>query len=166
MNDVQRQNHRGDETPLAWRAAGFEAEGQGIAGWITREAAIAWGACGAFEWVAMGYLAASSALIAVFAENLAHPVKLFGVQALVAAIILVLCRLEARAGTDRNVCPTKAQRFWHFCRHWYPHLFFLFCFEELGKLVHLVTPGWQDAKLIAADYWLQGGHQTECLEQI
>src|SRR5882672_4229180 len=153
MNDVQRQNHRGDETPVAWsagvlaarsevRATGFEAKGQGIAGWITREAAIAWGACGAFEWVALGYLAASSALIAVFAENLAHPVKLFGVQALVAAMILVLCLVEARVAepSDRR-CGTFLAKMWHFWRHWYPHLFFLFCFEELGKIVHLVTPG-------------------------
>ena len=58
-----------------------------------------------------------------------------------------------------------AQKFWHFWRHWYPHLFFLFCFEELGKFVHLVTPGWQDAKLIAADYWLTGVHPTVWLEQ-
>ncbi len=72
---------------------------------------------------------------------------------------------ESRRRTDRNVCPTAAQKFWHFWRHWYPHLFFLFCFEELGKLVHLVTPGWQDAKLIAADYWLTGVHPTVWLEQ-
>ena len=81
MNDVQRQNYRGNEAALAWRAevgaasgeegaAKFEAEEQGIAGWIAREVAAAWAACGAFEWVALGYLAASSALIAVFAENL------------------------------------------------------------------------------------------------
>src|SRR5882762_4534300 len=177
MNDVQRQNHRGDETPVAWsagvlaarsevRATGFEVEGQGIARWITREAAIAWAACGAFEWVALGYLAASSALIAVFAENLAHPVKLIGLQALVAAMILVLCRVEARVAerTDWGR-DTFSVKFWHFWRHWYPHLFFLFCFEELGKLVHLVTPGWQDAELIAADYWLAGVHPTVWLEQ-
>ena len=58
-----------------------------------------------------------------------------------------------------------AQRFWHFWRHWYPHLFFLFCFEELGQLVHLVQPGWQDAKLMAFDHWLTGVHPTVWLEQ-
>jgi len=110
-------------------------------------------------------LAASSALITVFAENLAHPVKLFGVQALVAAIILVLCRLEARAGTDGMFVLQRRQKFWHFWRHWYPICFFSFVFEELGKLVHLVTPGWQDAKLIGADYWLTGVHPTVWLEQ-
>jgi len=57
------------------------------------------------------------------------------------------------------------QRFWHFSRHWYPHLFFLFCFEELGALVHLVSPRWQDAKLIAFDHWLTGVHPAIWLEQ-
>src|ERR1700674_1052721 len=172
MNDVQRQNYRGNEAALAWRAevdaargeersANLEAEKQGIAALITREAAAAWAACGAFEWVALGYLAASSALIAVFAENLAHPVKLIGVQALVAAMILVLCRVEARAAEQADWRRgTFSANFWHFWRHWYPHLFFLFCFEELGKLVHLVTPGWQDAKLIAAAYGLTGAAPT------
>src|SRR5437899_3738272 len=110
MNDVQRQNYRGNETALAWRAEGstargderaasFETEKQGIAHWITREVAEAWAACGAFEWVALGYLALSSSLIALFAafaEHLAHPVKLIGLQVLMAAVILVLCLLQAR----------------------------------------------------------------------
>ena len=135
MNDKQRHNCRGEEATLAWspetltaksdvRAAGFEAEQQGIRAWIAREAAATWAACGAFEWVALAYLGASSALIAVFAENLAHPVKLFGAQALVAALILVLCRVEARIA--ENEMPQSAKvsgKFWRFWRHWYPHLF-------------------------------------------
>jgi len=147
-------------------AADLAAEKHGLAGWVTREVAAACAACGAFEWVALGYLAASSALIAVFAENLAHPVKLFGVQALVAAMILVLCLVEARVArqSDRR-CDTFLAKFWHFWRHWYPHLFFLFCFEELGKLVHLVTPGWQDAKLISFDQWLTGVNPSLWLER-
>ncbi len=174
MNEAQKQNYRRSEAALAWRveaaaargeerAANFKAEKQGIAAWITREAAAAWAACGAFEWVALGYLAASSALIAVFAENLAHPVKLFGLQMLVAATILALCRVEARLAEQMDWRRgTFSAKFRHFWRHWYPHLFFLFCFEELATLVHLVTPGWQDAKLIAADYWLTGVHPTVC----
>jgi len=177
MNDVQRQSYRGEEATLAWRAAvdaargeersaGFAADKLGIARWVPREVAATWAACGAFEWVALGYLAASGVLIAVFAENLAHPVKLFEVQALVAAMILVLCRVEARvAERAERHGGTLSLKFWHFWRHWYPHLFFLSCFEELGKLVHLVTPGWQDAKLIAADYWLTGMHPAVWLEQ-
>jgi membrane-associated phospholipid phosphatase len=168
MNDVHRQNGEGNEARIVWRAEvradSFEADGQGIARWIARAAAT-WEACGAFEWVALGYLAVSSSLIVLFAENLAHPARLIGVQVFVAALILCLCRAEARSRTDRNVCPTVAQRSWHFWRYWYPHLFFLFCFEELGKLVHLVSPAWRDAKLIAADYWLTGVHPTVWLEQ-
>jgi membrane-associated phospholipid phosphatase len=136
--------------------------------------------------VALGYLAISSTLIVIFAANLAHPLRLLSVQILVALLIAALCRAEANVwtpastsltaseertapsaglGASRNGCPTLTQRFWHFWRHWYPHLFFLFCFEELGALVHLVSPQWQDARLIAFDHWLTGVHPAIWLEQ-
>jgi membrane-associated phospholipid phosphatase len=134
-------------------------------------------ACGPFEWVALGYLAVSSVLIVIFAANLTRPLRLLSVQALVALLIVALCRAEAnvwsptstsaieRRSASRNGTRTLTQRFWHFWRHWYPHLFFLFCFEELGALVHLVSPRWQDAKLIAFDHWLTGVHPAIWLEQ-
>src|SRR6266481_9591935 len=53
--------------------------------------------CGPFEWVALGYLAVSSALIVIFAANLAHPLRLLSVQMLVALLIAALCRAEANA---------------------------------------------------------------------
>jgi membrane-associated phospholipid phosphatase len=187
MNDMRRLDYRGEEAAFAWRRelnAGGEAhadrckaEKPGVTAWITREAAAAWASCGAFEWVALGYLLLSCVSIAEFAGNLAHPVMLISVQASVAAVILALCRIEARAaklalwnqerpgGTDRKVHPAVWQRFWHFWRHWYPHLFFLFCFEELAKLVHLFSPGWQDAKLIAFDQWLTGVNPSLWLER-
>jgi membrane-associated phospholipid phosphatase len=177
MNHMDRQNYRGDEAALAWRsevgaartaerAASFEVEKQGVREWITREAAAAWEACGAFEWVALGYLALSSGLIILFADNVAHPVQLVGMQIFVAALILVLCRAAAReAKRVEWQGETFSSRFWHFWRHWYPHLFFLFCFEELARLVHLTTHGWQDAKLIAFDYWLTGLNPSLWLEQ-
>src|SRR5260370_16874043 len=168
MNRMERQNYRENDAVLPWRQAvgaargdecmlSFEQGRNGIGAWIIQETVAAWAACGAFEWVALGYLAISSALIAAFAENLAHPVKLIGVQALVAAMILVLCLVEARVAERAEwQGVTHSMKFWRFWRHWHPHLFFLFCFEEMGKLVHLVTPGWQDAKLIAFDQWLTG----------
>ncbi len=177
MNEMQRQNYRGNEAVLAWRAeagavrggeraVSFERWANGIAAWVIREMAAAWAACGGFEWVALGYLATSIALIAGFAEHLAHPAKLIGVQVLVAAMILVLCLAEARVARHREwQSVTHSTKFWHFWRHWYPHLFFLFCFEELGKLVHLVTPNWQDAKLIAFDQWLTGVNPSLWLER-
>lgn len=147
----------------------------GVAAISCSDVATARAAYGPFEWVALGYLLITSALILIFARNLAHPLRLLGVQALVAILILALCRAEAnvwipisRSGegrTARNGCPTFVQRFWHFWRHWYPHLFFLFCFEQLGALVHLVTPRWRDAKLIAFDHWLTGMHPAIWLEQ-
>lgn len=122
-------------------------------------------ACGAFEWVALGYLAVSSLLVVLFAKNLLHPFRLIALQTFVAFVILSLCRFEAAVSVPVPASSPLVQKFWHFWRHWYPHLFFLFCFEELAHLVHLVTPGWQDAKLIAADFWLTGVHPTVWLEQ-
>jgi membrane-associated phospholipid phosphatase len=209
MSRIQRDEYEGREYAMAWRdaaiesgdgAAAVELATQSLGALVRRELAAALAACGTFEFVALGYLGVSSALILLFAENLAHPFRLMGIQAFVAGLILALCWIEARvaeragsggmdgivspAGTeeqtdisvgqvlagkseerDRNVCPTLTQRFWHFWRYWYPHLFFLFCFEELGQLVHLVQPGWQDAKLMAFDHWLTGVHPSVWLEQ-
>jgi membrane-associated phospholipid phosphatase len=128
---------------------------------------------GPFEWIAFSYLAISAILIGIFARNLAHPFRLLTVQGLVACVIAALCHTEANVwSTAASTNATKglatrsfAQRFWHFWRHWYPHLFFLFCFEELGALVHLVIPRWQDAKLIAFDHWLTGVHPALWLQQ-
>jgi membrane-associated phospholipid phosphatase len=197
MRNVERDEYKGNEYAIAWReaalengesAAAVELATQSFGALAGRELAAAWAACGMFEFIALGYLAVSSALIVLFAENLAHPARLIGMQALVAAVILFLCGIEARVsgrersgnagggGTDGSAYLTLAKgrkrtdqsvrpTFWHFWRHWYPHLFFLFCFEELGQLVHLVQPGWQDAKLIAFDHWLTGVHPTVWLEQ-
>ena len=186
MSNVQRDEYKGREYALAWRddvlqsgesVAGAELETQSLRRLALRELVAAWAACGMFEYVVLGYLGVSSALILFFAENLAHPVRLIGMQAFVAMMILVLCRTEACVSgreefgeaaeerTAKGICSAVMQKFWHFWRHWYPHLFFLFCFEELGQLVHLVQPGWQDAKLIAFDHWLTGVHPTVWLEQ-
>src|SRR5882672_1550876 len=137
-----------------------------FAGILQNELAETWRACGVFEWIALGYMALSSGMIAVFARNLAHPLRLVVTQAFVSFLILALSRIAATSEQRAIVSgETFSTRFWHFWRHWYPHLFFLFCFEELGKLVHLVNPGWQDAKLIAFDYWLTGVHPALWLEQ-
>ena len=155
------------ETALLWTpAAAAKFKGQRILADAQGEFAISWRACGVFEWVALGYLSFSSVLIALFARNLAHPIRLIAVQAFVALLILLLCRVYTRS-EERAIRDGEkiATRFWHFWRYWYPHLFFLFCFEELAHLVHLVNPGWEDAKLIAFDYWLTGVHPALWLEQ-
>jgi membrane-associated phospholipid phosphatase len=165
--NVERPVFRSEEAVLPQRVlAGTMARSGGVLATLQRECAAAWAACGAFEWVALGYLAVSGFLIALFAENLQHPVRLLVLQSCVAAVILMLCALAARSAERANVFGVRwSTRVWHFWRHWYPHLFFLFCFEELGKLVHLINPGWEDAKLIAVDHWLTGVHPAIWLEQ-
>ena len=103
MSNVQRDEYKGREYAIAWRdgalqsgesVAAVELETQNLGVLARRELAAAWAACGMFEFVALGYLGVSSALILFFAENLAHPVRLIGMQALVAAMILALCELR------------------------------------------------------------------------
>ncbi|HXN22554.1 MAG TPA: phosphatase PAP2 family protein [Candidatus Dormibacteraeota bacterium] len=180
MRGVERET-REIAVPIPWRGAAptgiapREVEGtplaavpaqQLIAARIGRELVAAWSACGAFEWMGLGYLAISAALVMSFHKHLKNPLSLLALQASVATIILLLCagyaKSEARA---QKLGGTWASRMWHFWRHWYPHLFFLFCFEELGHLVHLVYPGWFDGRLLAADYWLTGVYPTVWLEQ-
>lgn len=157
------------ELPLPARAEcvnGLQAGRKGIGEWLAREFTAAWAACGSFEWIALGYLVLSAALIGVFAENLAHPVELLATQAGVVVLILILCRIETRVVQRTQwLYESPSCRFWHFWRHWYPHLFFLFCFEEMGRLVHLVNPGWEDAKLLTFDKWLTGVNPALWLER-
>jgi membrane-associated phospholipid phosphatase len=135
----------------------------GIAAWLRTEAVVTWEVCGAFERVALFYLLASSALIALLAQNLTHPYRVLAIRAAVGLAILMLCRIANLFQADNSA--QTPQRFWHFWRHWYPHLFFLFCFEELAQLVHLVSPSWKDAQLIAFDDWLTRVHPAIWLEQ-
>ncbi len=150
------------ERPRLARTAVQESLAAGIA----RELADAWRACGAFEWVALGYLSLSAVLIAAFHANLAHPLLFFSAQACVAAIIMALCASFSKSEARTLISgETWASRNLHFWRHWYPHLFFLFCFEEMGRLVHLIYPGWHDTKLIAFDHWLTGVNPPLWLER-
>ena len=189
MKRIARDPYAQREFAIEWRdgvvdggaaVTTVKGRGQTVGEWLRGELAAAWAACGTFECVALGYLGVSGTLIIFFAENLAHPVRLIGMQVSVAVLILLLCRTARVAArqesggreegaeteaTGKSVCPTFTRIFWHFWRHWYPHLYFLFCFEELGRLVHLVQPEWQDAKLIAFDHWLTGVHPTVWLEQ-
>jgi membrane-associated phospholipid phosphatase len=172
MNRLHRPERQIHETVLPWQGSAPDASAAaaiparpGILQALQNEWLAIGVACGPFEWIALGYLAVSSVLIAIFAENLAHPVRLLATRGCVVALVILLCRgADILAGSEFDPS-TFTQEFWHFWRHWYPHLFFLFCFEELASLVHLLSPRWQDAKLIAFDYWLTGVHPTIWLEQ-
>jgi membrane-associated phospholipid phosphatase len=169
VNRINLQNSREEAATITWPAGSRPANDAraeiAVPAWVRRELATAWAGCGAFEWIALGYLALSSVLIAVFAHHLPHLGWLMLVQAGVAAFVLILCRLGGTSPVPGELFVSFSRRACHFGRHWYPHLFFLFCFEELGYLVHLVFPGWHDAKLIAFDHWLTGVHPAIWLEQ-
>lgn len=169
MNELEVRNYREQAAAIAWGALGAGTRNHAIAERLRRQWAAVWAGCTSFEWIAFGYLAVSSVLIAAFAHNLLHPLRLIAVQAFVAAVILSLNYAELRsrdAAAQRGDFPRSgAHGFWHFWRHWYPHLFFLFGFEELGYLVHLVYRGWYNAQLIAFDHWLTGVHPAVWLEQ-
>lgn len=52
-----------------------------------------------------------------------------------------------------------------FLRWWYPPILFLFCFEAIGWMIHLIRPDFLDPHLIAADRALFGGDITVWLQQ-
>jgi membrane-associated phospholipid phosphatase len=160
-----------------WQRAGHAGEGdaflkdaQSVLGKALKgmrtEVAVAWAGSGAYERAALSYLGVSSVLIAYFAKNLQHPFRLLGVQAGAAMVVMLLCWVGARAAAkETRFGASFGTQWWHFWRHWYPHLFFLFCFEELAHLMTLFTPEWQDAKLLVLDHWLMGIQPTIWLEQ-
>jgi len=171
-----RVNYKKVSATTTWRREGYtKPRGLQICGHfglaqkhsarLSNELAPAWESCSAFEWVAFAYLGLSGALMVTFAGNLEHPFRLIALQASVALGILFLCRIENLYRQDDAWGGSLVKRFWHFWRHWYPHLFFLFCFEELGHLMLLISPQWQDAKLIALDRWLTGVNPVLWLNQ-
>ena len=148
---------------MAWT---LQAERCGFATLVAKALAEACLACGVFEWIALGYLGLSSVMIAWFAENLIHPARLVATQALVAAIILILVQAGTKSAELTGRTQGFSSKFWYFWRRWYPHLFFLFCFEEMSRLVHLVNPGWEDSRLLAFDRWLTGVNPSLWFEHL
>src|SRR4029077_1822471 len=104
MNRSRISEHQIDEATLSWQrnsVAGERCASPTIPARLRIFQALRneWralgSACGAFESIAMCYLAVSSILISIFAENLAHPVRLLATRACVVALIILVCR-----GTD------------------------------------------------------------------
>jgi membrane-associated phospholipid phosphatase len=111
--------------------------------------------CGPYEWVTLGYLGLSNLLLLVFQGNLPSAEKYFFLHAAIGAGMLALVWTAERWPSPRL----------HFVRHWYPFALFIYFFEELHHIVHLIFPGWFDHRLIAFDFALFGAHPTVWLEQ-
>jgi len=114
----------------------------------SRWLAEAWRACGAFEWVTVGYLSWMLALLCAFHRNIPHAARYFAIHVAIAAGIVCLAWMGARS-ENRAV---------QFTRHWYPLALYIFFFEELQGLVHAIYPGWFDRWLIQFDYNFAGVH--------
>ncbi len=111
--------------------------------------------CGPYEWVTLGYLGVLNALLLVFHKNLPGASRYFLLHFAIAMGILTLAWAAERR-------PSAGM---HFARRWYPFALFIFFFEELHYLVHLIFPGWFDHWLIAFDFALCGVHPTVWLEK-
>jgi len=120
--------------------------------------------CGAFEWIALFYLAVSGALMLIFRASLSHPAKQISEHFSVLAAILLVVNVGDRAVRGPRG-RTVGARTLRVLREWYPQLVFLFCFEELQILVHLIFPVWRDSLLIAFDYRLTGVNPAAWLSQ-
>jgi membrane-associated phospholipid phosphatase len=108
------------------------------------------GACGAFEWITFAYLTWLNALLIIFHQNVAHAARYFAIHAAIATAIV--CLAGAAAASRSEVL--------RFARHWYPLPLYIFLFEELQGLVHIIDPGWFDRWLIKFDFNFAGVHPS------
>jgi membrane-associated phospholipid phosphatase len=113
-----------------------------------RQVSEVWRACGAFEWVTIGYLSWILVLLCLFHRNIPHAGRSFAIHSTITVGIVWLAWMASRS-QNRAV---------QFARHWYPLPLYIFFFEELRGLVHAIFPGWFDGWLIQFDYNLAGVH--------
>ncbi len=121
-------------------------------------------ACGAFEWVALSYLGLSGILMILFSKHLPRAGRLLAIHTGFFAVIVALITSVRRATSTLRKRSWLAN-FLQVARDWYPQAVFLFCFEELGALAHLVRRDWCDAWLLAFDHSLAGVYPTVWLAQ-
>lgn len=112
-------------------------------------------ALGAYEYVTLGYLALLNTLIIFFHANLPRAGRYFALHIGIAAAMLAVCWAAER-------WPLPSLRF---LRYWYPFALFIFFFEELHYISHLVFPQWFDRFLIDFDFALVSAHPTVWLER-
>lgn len=111
--------------------------------------------CGAFEWVTGAYFLWLNMMIALFHRNLPHAARYFSIHLV---LLFAIGLLSWSASHHAN--PVL-----RFARHWFPLPLFIFSFEELQGLVHLIFPGWFDGFLIQFDFNLAGVHPSVWLAQ-
>jgi len=112
-------------------------------------------ACGAFEWVTAIYFLWLNVMIAAFHRNIPHAARFFSIHL---ALLLAI-------GALAWATSISSHPLLRFARHWYPLPLFIFSFEELEYLVHMIFPGWFDRYLIQFDFNFAGVHPSVWLAQ-
>lgn len=107
------------------------------------------------EIVTLIYLAIVNGIVFAFRSHLTVWRRHFLAHIAIAALILGISKWR-RANQSRFV---------HFLGLWYPLLLFIFFFEEIQHLVHIVFPGWFDSILIGLDYRLLRTDPSVWLQQ-
>jgi membrane-associated phospholipid phosphatase len=104
-----------------------------------------------------GYVAAITTLILVRCAgdcNIDYPWALI-------AYHLLLCTVGVAAPLLAARWPHPAVRF---IRWWYPALVFTFCFEAIGRMIHLIQPKLIDGSLVIAEKYVFGTVLTPLLQ--
>jgi membrane-associated phospholipid phosphatase len=96
-----------------------------------------------------------NAAILVFRGNLSHAANYFALHLAIVCGTVVLAWSAAHSGN----------KLLRFARSWYPLPLYIFSFEELRGLVHLIFPGWFDRWLIDFDFNFAGVHPSVWLSQ-
>ena len=131
-----------------------QCEGGAIPAATWERAHAVWAELGAFEWVALAYLGLSGVLMIGFRFRLPNAPMHICIHFTAAVLIVAFSNSAHFAGFGQ--ARPRVVRGARWVRDWYPQAVFLFCFEELQILVHLVQPAWQDPLLIRFDLWLTG----------
>ena len=121
---------------------------------ITSAAAAAWRRCTLVDRLTIGYLALTLVVIAARSSRIPHAIALFALNGSLLAGVSIVAGWRARGGVRSVVA------------EWYPLLFFVIFFEQIGALVHAFVDGWFDPWLIAADRWLFGVDLAVRLESV
>lgn len=112
-------------------------------------------ASGAFEWVTFAYFLWLNSMIAVFHRHIPHAGRYISLHFAILGAVVALAWSASRF----------SQPILRFVRDWYPLPLFIFSFEELQGLVHMIFPGWFDRYLIQFDFNFAGVHPSVWLNQ-
>ncbi len=127
---------------LPWLDQGYRVRSTAKTSRIFRAVDSVFAACGAFEWVTLLYLSLVNTLIVAFGANLPAAPIYIAIHEGIAVALLLVCWSS-----------TRWEDGWlNFLRHWYALPLYIYFFEELRGLVHLIFPDWYDAFLIQFDY--------------